>query len=132
MAAAKHLRLAPVRRSVARAESVILLSQSLSSPPLPTSDQRAGAPRKNLLLAANVDVGSFSAPVRIRNLSETGALIDGTALPEVGAALPLRRLEIEVGATVVRRLAGRCGIRLAGKVSVDDRAIGKRRMPAMF
>ena len=109
-----------------------LLSQNLSPPPLPTSDQRAGSPRKNLLLAANVDVGSFSAPVRIRNLSETGALIDGTALPEVGADLTLRRLEIEVGATVVWRLAGRCGIRFAGKVSVDDWAIGKRRMPAMF
>ena len=109
-----------------------MLSQSLSSPPLPTSDQRAGAPRKNLLLAANVDVGSFSAPVRIRNLAETGALIDGTALPEVGSDLTLRRLEIEVGATVVWRLAGRCGIRFAGRVSVDDWATGKRHMPTLF
>jgi hypothetical protein len=109
-----------------------LLSQNLSPPPFPTSDQRAGSPRKNLLLAANVDVGSFSAPVRIRNLSETGALIDGTALPEVGADLTLRRLEIEVGATVVWRVAGRCGIRFAGKVSVDDWATGKRRMPTLF
>src|SRR3569623_3167595 len=109
-----------------------LLSQNLSPPPLPTSDQRAGSPRKNLLLAANVDAGSFSAPVRIRNLSETGALIDGTALPEVGADLTLRRLEIEVGATVVWRVAGRCGIRFAGKVSVDDWATGKRRMPTLF
>jgi hypothetical protein len=109
-----------------------LLSQSLSSPLLPTSDQRGGAPRKNLLLAANVDIGSFSAPVRIRNLSETGALIDGTALPEVGSDLTLRRLEIEVGATVVWRMAGRCGIRFTGKVSIDDWATGKRRMPTLF
>lgn len=109
-----------------------MLSQSLSSPPLPAIDQRGGAPRKNLLLAANVDIGSFSAPVRIRNLSETGALIDGTTLPEVGSDLTLRRLEIEVGATVVWRMAGRCGIRFAGKVSVDDWATGKRRMPTLF
>jgi hypothetical protein len=84
------------------------------------------------LLAANVEAGTLCAPVRIRNLSETGALIDGAALPDVGTGLTLRRLEIEIGATVVWRFAGRCGIRFAGKVSVDDWAIGKRRTSLMF
>jgi hypothetical protein len=88
-------------------------------------------PRKNLLLAASIEAGTLCAPVRIRNLSETGALIDGVALPEIGMNLILRRLEVEIGATVVWRMGGRCGIRFAGNVSVDDWAIGKRR-PAHF
>ncbi len=94
---------------------------------IPASALPARPPRKNLLLSANIEADALSAPVRIRNLSETGALIDGAALPEVGAALSLRRLEVEIGATVVWRAAGRCGIRFAGNVAVDDWATGKRR-----
>ena len=42
------------------------------------------APRTNLLLAATAEVGGRSLPVRIRNLSETGAMVDGAGLPEAG------------------------------------------------
>lgn len=107
-------------------------SQDPLSPSLPPCDRRDSAPRKNLLLAANIEAGARVVPVRIRNLSESGALIDGGALPEVGTDLKLRRLEIEIGATVVWRLGGRCGIRFAGRVHVDDWALGKRRGPALF
>lgn len=106
-----------------------------NEPPPETSaagGEHARSPRKNLLLAATIEAGALSAPVRIRNLSETGALIDGAALPEVGAELTLRRLEIEIGATVVWRAAGRCGIRFTGTVCVDDWAIGKRRAASLF
>lgn len=85
-----------------------------------------------MLLAASIEAGSLSAPVRIRNLSETGALIEGAALPEVGAELILRRMEVEIGAVVVWRTIGRCGIAFAGNVAVDDWATGKRRTPPLF
>ena len=57
-------------------------------------------PRKNLLLAASVEAGQLVAPVRIRNMSEYGAMIDGPALPEVGSTLVLRRLQVSVPAQV--------------------------------
>jgi len=98
-----------------------------SCDPVPATALPPRPPRKNLLLSASIEAVTLSAPVRIRNLSETGALIDGAALPEVGAELTLRRLEVEIGATVVWRTAGRCGIRFAGNVAVDDWAAGKRR-----
>lgn len=107
-------------------------SDDLPSPPLSAINENTRLPRKNLLLAASIEAGALSAPVRIRNLSETGALIDGAALPEVGTELILRRLEIEIGATVVWRTNGRCGIRFGGNVCVDDWAIGKRRVPPFF
>lgn len=99
---------------------------------LAAGEQHERLPRKNLLLGATIEAGALSAPVRIRNLSETGALIDGAALPEVGTKLVLRRLEIEIGATVMWRAVGRCGIRFAGNVSVDDWVTGKRRPSQLF
>jgi len=83
-------------------------------------------PRKNLMLAASIEAGGLRAPVRIRNLSEGGAMLDGAALPDVGATLVLHRAEIDVGATVVWREAGRCGIRFNNVVaSVDEWVAGK-------
>jgi hypothetical protein len=84
------------------------------------------ATRKNLLLSATIEAGDLRAPVRIRNLSENGALIDGAALPEAGTALVLRRLEVEIGAMSVWRKDGRCGIRFDGTISVDEWVSGVR------
>lgn len=89
-------------------------------------DENPRAPRKNLLLSATIEAGRLRAPVRIRNLSETGAMIDGAVLPEVGTALLLRRLEVEIGATAVWRSDGRCGITFDGTVSVDEWISGVR------
>ena len=84
-------------------------------------------PRKNLMLAARIEAAEVSAPVRIRNLSEGGAMIDGAALPEVGSTLVLTRLELSVQATVVWTRDGRCGLRLANRIVVDDWIAGVRR-----
>jgi hypothetical protein len=77
-------------------------------------------PRKNLLLSAGIEGAGLKAPVRIRNLSETGAMLDGTVLPEAGAEITLRRLELEIRGLVVWRAAGRCGIKFDGGISVND------------
>ncbi len=103
-----------------------------------SDDPRAGAggdqprqPRKNLMLAATIECGGTRAPVRIRNLSETGAMLDGATLPDPGATLVLLRAEIMVGATVVWRQGGRCGIHFDSvAASVDEWVTGKR--PATF
>lgn len=89
------------------------------------------APRTNLLLAANIEAGPLRAPVRIRNMSESGAMIEGAAFPEIGASLILRRLEVEIGATVIWRAAGRCGIRFDGQAVVADWVAGVRRNPGI-
>ena len=78
------------------------------------------APRKNLLLSATIEAGSLKAPVRIRNLSESGAMIEGAALPDLGSTLILRRSEVEIGARVVWRTGGRCGIEFDGTASIEE------------
>ena len=87
-------------------------------------------PRKNLMLAATIAAAEVSAPVRIRNLSEGGAMIDGAALPEPGSTLVLTRLELSVQATVVWNRDGRCGLMLANRIVVDDWIAGVRRTRA--
>ena len=78
------------------------------------------APRKNLLLSATIEAGSLKAPVRIRNLSESGAMIEGAALPDLGSTLILRRSEVEIGARVVWLTGGRCGIQFDGTASIEE------------
>ncbi len=72
------------------------------------------------MLAATISAGAVSAPVRIRNLSETGAMIDGPALPTPGSTLMLNRLTVSIGATVVWTREGRCGLSLMGPIVVAD------------
>jgi len=83
-------------------------------------------PRKNVMLAATISAGAASAPVRIRNLSEVGAMIDGPALPTAGSSLTLNRLALSVAATVIWSREGRCGLSLTGPIVVDDWIAGAR------
>lgn len=84
------------------------------------------APRKNIFLAASIVAGALKADVRIRNMSEGGAMIEGSALPSTGCPLVLKRAEIEIGGVVVWSHAGRCGIRFDGLAYVDEWIAGKK------
>lgn len=81
-------------------------------------------PRKNLFLSATAEAAGVSAPVRIRNLSEDGAMIDGPALPEVGSTFLLRRLDVAVEARVIWNEGGRCGVKFAAVITIDDWVAG--------
>ncbi|MGQ0590786.1 MAG: PilZ domain-containing protein [Sphingosinicella sp.] len=84
------------------------------------------SPRPNLLLAATIEADGLKAPVRIRNLSERGALVEGPALPGVGARVMLRRQEVEIAGRVVWAAAPRCGIEFDGHVSVPEWISGRK------
>jgi len=84
-------------------------------------------PRKNMMLAATIEADTVAAPVRIRNLSEKGAMIDGAALPEVGSRVMLKRLELSIAALVIWNEEGRCGLQLAGTIDVDEWVAGVSR-----
>lgn len=95
-------------------------------PPDPTGETGSAqrAPRTNLLLAATIEAGELQAAVRIRNLSESGALLEGGAFPDIGAKLTLRRMDLEIGATVIWRTAARCGVKFDGQIAVAKWASG--------
>ncbi|MCY7280633.1 MAG: PilZ domain-containing protein [Sphingomonas bacterium] len=84
--------------------------------PLPV-DRRAE--RTHLFLVATLSFGRASTPVRVRNLSATGALVEGTSLPPVGSAIVLRRGALEEPGTIVWSAAGKAGLTFGGLVDVQ-------------
>jgi hypothetical protein len=52
--------------------------------------------RSNVLLAASIEVSGAVVPVKLRNLSSQGALIEGEDLPIEGSEIIFRRNELKV------------------------------------
>jgi hypothetical protein len=85
-----------------------------------SSAEHRAARRTNLMLAAEIEIDGRYVPVRIRNLSETGALIEGSALPGKGAALLLHRASFHIGATIAWSGGGRAGIHFDEPISLPQ------------
>jgi hypothetical protein len=83
------------------------------------SEGRA-AVRSNMFIAAVLKGASFSLPVRIRNMSCTGALVEGAAVPSAGSTIQLVRGALAVPGAVVWSNEGRCGLRFASLVAVRE------------
>jgi PilZ domain len=66
--------------------------------------------RANVLMAASLEVSGSSFPVKLRNLSSDGALIEGDALPIEGAEVRFCRLELNQAARVVWVRGTRAGL----------------------
>ena len=73
-----------------------------------------------MFLAAVLKGSAFSVPVRIRNMSVTGALVEGAAMPDSGSSVRLIRGSLMIPADVVWASAERCGLRFAGAVSIKE------------
>jgi hypothetical protein len=84
---------------------------------LPETDPRS-AGRSNVFLAAVLHGGAAPAPVRIRNISPTGALIEGASLPPEGTAIRLVRGDLSGNGELAWSSAGNAGIRFVDAVDV--------------
>lgn len=93
-----------------------------------SAEDRA-SPRTNLLLSANAEVGGRILPVRIRNLSETGAMVEGAGLPDAGMKLVLARGDLHVSAVVAWSAGGRRGVRFDGPTPVHEWTGGTKPKP---
>ena len=75
-------------------------------------------PRTNMFIAALLEWGAGSASVTVRNLSESGALVEGAAMPPTDAEVRLVRGSLSAAGTVAWVTERRCGLRLEGPVPV--------------
>jgi hypothetical protein len=57
--------------------------------------------RSPVLLAATVEVGGVAHPVKLRNLSEEGALIEGDGIPAAGTATTFCRKDLRLKSQIV-------------------------------
>jgi PilZ domain-containing protein len=85
-----------------------------------TTERRAAAPRSNVMFAATLGVDGAQLAVRVRNLSETGALVEGATLPSPDTRIRLLRNTLSVDGSVVWSSSGRAGLRFTSVI--DPRA----------
>jgi hypothetical protein len=76
--------------------------------------------RTNLFVLATLSSASASGHVKIRNMSPSGALIEGPVLPAVGEQLRLSRGASSIKGRIAWCLAGKAGVQFDGRVAVGD------------
>ena len=76
--------------------------------------------RSNVFLSATLLAAGVTLPVRIRNISPTGVLLDGAGLPPQGSVIHLRRGSLSVGGEIAWQRDGQCGVRFDAGVVVND------------
>lgn len=76
--------------------------------------------RTSMFLAAVLHAGSEQAPVKVRNMSSQGALIDTSLILSVGMRVVLMRGALRVQGAVMWSSEGRCGMRFSSEVPVND------------
>ena len=92
-------------------------------------------PRSHVFLMAVLATGATSHPVRVRNLSAQGALLEGGDLPPENATVSLKRGSLTAAGKVAWARGRHCGIRFIGPIAVAewvDRAgvVGQQRIDA--
>ena len=92
-------------------------------------------PRSHVFLMAVLASGLKSMPVRVRNISAHGALLEGKDLPGEQRTVSLKRGSLTVAGQIAWSSEKHCGIRFAGPIDVSewvDRAgpVGQQRIDA--
>ena len=76
--------------------------------------------RTNLFVMAKLAAGGSVCTVKVRNMSSSGALVEGAALPPAGTQCRLIRGDISLEAEVVWLHANRVGLQFYGQAKISD------------
>ena len=98
-------------------------------------DDPRSDPRSSVFLTAVLYAGARQTPVRIRNLSTQGALLEGADLPAEGTIVQIRRGSLSAAGDIAWSRDQHCGLRFAAVIEVAswiDRAgpVGQQRIDA--
>jgi hypothetical protein len=75
--------------------------------------------RTHIFLAALLKTPGGNCAARIRNMSQTGALVEGNILPDAGTPVSLVRGSLEAVGETVWSSGSRCGVAFSSNVSVE-------------
>jgi hypothetical protein len=78
------------------------------------------SPRTSLFAAAVLDSGATRFPVRIRNISPAGALVQGNALPLVGSFVELVRGQLRASGDIRWSQNGKAGVSFTDAIAVEE------------
>ncbi|WP_028969856.1 PilZ domain-containing protein [Sphingomonas sp. URHD0057] len=92
-------------------------------------------PRTNLFVLATLRSASGVAPVKVRDVSSTGMLLEGAAIPCVGTEVQIERASSVASGCIVWTAGGRAGVKFNSSADVQDwlpnRSNGQTRVDAM-
>jgi hypothetical protein len=89
----------------------------------PVSSPEAGGRaevRSNIFVDATIASDDGCGPIRIRNLSSVGALIEGHGVPTEGSRVRLSRGDLKISGTIAWQSGDRAGVRFDSVVSVPE------------
>jgi hypothetical protein len=75
--------------------------------------------RSNVFLAATLHAAGKAISVRVRNISEHGALIDGSGLPPAGSRIKLMRGKLAIIGQLAWAAGGQAGLNFETKIDLD-------------
>ena len=76
--------------------------------------------RSNVLMAASLELSGTSLPVKLRNLSADGALVDGDKLPVEGASVLFRKGDLSMPGNVAWVKGRQAGVSFAQKLNPEQ------------
>jgi PilZ domain-containing protein len=82
--------------------------------------QNRSSRRSKVLLAASIDLGGRTIPVKLRDLCPGGALIEGDALPIEGSRIQFRREHLSVSCRVAWSHGRRAGLAFDALIRPED------------
>jgi PilZ domain len=83
-------------------------------------DDKRQAGRARSLLAAALHCGGVTQNATVRNLSQSGAMVDVQQPPPVGTSVSLRRGDLAVSATIVWTSGGECGLHFDAPIMLSQ------------
>jgi hypothetical protein len=85
-----------------------------------TVDEARCAPRTHLFVAAMLHWDAGLAPVNIRNMSPTGALIESPIVPDVRTSVVLKRGSLSIAGRIAWKAGRKCGVAFSSTTHVAD------------
>ena len=76
--------------------------------------------RSNVLMSASLELSGTSLPVKLRNLSAEGALVEGDKLPVEGASILFRKGDLSTIGTVAWVKGRQAGVSFAQKLDPEQ------------
>lgn len=84
----------------------------------PTQNRKSR--RSNVLMSASLELSGASLPVKLRNLSADGALVEGDKLPVEGASLLFRKGDLSMTGVVAWVKGRQAGVSFAHKLNPEQ------------
>lgn len=84
----------------------------------PTQNRKSR--RSNVLMSASLELSGTSLPVKLRNLSADGALVEGDKLPVEGASLLFRKGDLSMAGHVAWVKGRQAGVSFAQKLNPEQ------------